>query len=50
METYKLSRRHLFTILRDNGLEKIKKGNFVYFKREEVAKALKYREEKLKQL
>ena len=27
-----------------------KKGNFVYFQREEVAKALKYREEKLKQL
>ena len=50
METYKLSRTHLFTILRDNGLEKIKKGNFVYFQREEVAKALKYREEKLKQL
>ena len=48
MDTYKLSRTHLFTILRDNGLEKIKKGNFVYFIREEVAKVLKYRLDKMK--
>lgn len=49
-ETYKLSRNHLFIILRDNGVERIKRGIFVYFKREEVAKVLKYREEKLKKL
>ena len=48
MDTYKLSRTHLFTILRDSGLEKIKKGNFVYFIREEVAKVLKYRLDKMK--
>ena len=49
-ETYKLSRNHLFIILRDNGVERIKRGIFVYFKREEIAKVLKYREEKLKQI
>lgn len=50
VETYKLSRNHLFIILRDNGVERIKKGNFVYFKRDEITKVLKYREEKLKTL
>lgn len=48
MDIYKLSRNHLFIILRDNSLERIKKGNFVYFIREEVAKVLKYRLEKMK--
>lgn len=43
IETYKLSRNHLFMILKDNGVERIKRGIFVYFKREEIAKVLKYR-------
>ncbi len=45
--TYKLSRNHLFTIFKENGLERIKIGNFVYLLRDEVAKTLNYRLSKL---
>ena len=39
-DTYKLSRNHLYTIFKENGIERIKIGNFVYFNREEVKNLL----------
>ncbi len=47
METYRLSRTHLQSIFKETGPQKIKKGNFVYFQREEISKILKYRLSKI---
>lgn len=35
-DTYGLSRNHLYTIFKENGIGRVKFGNFVYFNREEV--------------
>lgn len=47
MDRYQISRNHLFCVLRDSGITRIKRGNFVYLPKEEVDKALAYRLEKL---
>ena len=39
-QTYKLSRNHLYTIFKENGIDRVKIGNFVYFNREEVKNLL----------
>lgn len=42
-QTYKLSRNYLYTIFKENGIDRVKIGNFVYFNREEVKNLLKNR-------
>lgn len=42
---YGLSRNHLYTIFKENGIERVKFGNFVYFNREDVHTLLKNRKE-----
>lgn len=44
-DTYGLSRNHLYTIFKENGIGRVKFGNFVYFNREEVHTLLKNRKE-----
>lgn len=43
--TYDLSRNHLYTIFKENGIERVKFGNFVYFNREEVRTLLTNRKQ-----
>lgn len=43
--TYGLSRNHLYTIFKENGIERVKFGNFVYFNREEVRTLLTNRKQ-----
>ncbi|MCM1502059.1 MAG: excisionase family DNA-binding protein [Bacteroidales bacterium] len=40
-DKYKRSKNHLYTILKDNDIERRKIGNFVYFNRQEVEEILK---------
>ncbi len=44
-DTYGLSRNHLYTIFKENGIGRVKFGNFVYFNREEVTTLLANRKE-----
>ncbi len=44
-DTYGLSRNHLYTIFKENGIGRVKIGNFVYFNREEVTTLLANRKE-----
>ena len=46
-EKYGLSRNHLFVVLKEHDIPRIKRGNFVYLPREEVDRVLAYRLEKM---
>lgn len=46
IDEYGLSRNHLFCVLKDAKVTRIKRGNFVYFPREEVDRVLAYRKQK----
>lgn len=45
-QTYGLSRNHLYTLLKEAKINRIKRGNFVYFPREEVDGVLAGRKQK----
>lgn len=49
MDRYQMSRNHLFCVLKDNGIQRIKRGNFVYLPKEDVDRALAYRLDKIQQ-
>ena len=47
-QTYGLSRNHLYTLLKEAKINRIKRGNFVYFPRQEVDRVLADRKQKEK--
>ena len=47
MEKYKISRNQLFCVLQQKKVSRIKRGNFVYFPKEDADAAMSYRLEKI---
>ena len=49
-EKYQISRNHLFCVLRDNAIPRIKRGKFIYLPKEEVEQTLAYRLDKINKI